>query len=100
MRISNRQIEKLLEAQLEGTHRPDTAKDPSQAARHDSLGLSRRAADIARAQELAAGAPGIREDKVARIREQIERGEYQVCPGELADRILTEARLGRVLRKL
>jgi len=42
----------------------------------------------------------VREDKVARLRERIERGEYEVSADELADKILSEARLGRILRKL
>ena len=99
MRISNGQIERLLGAHLKGARRTDPAKDTPQATRRNNVSLSRRAADIARAKELAAGVPEVREDKVARIREQIERGEYQVSPEKLADRILSEARLGRVLRK-
>ena len=100
MRISNGQLEKLLEVQLKGTQRNSKAKDAVRAARQDSVSLSRRAADLTRAKELAAAAPEVREDKVARIRERIQRGEYRVSPEKLADTILSEARLSRILRKL
>jgi len=100
MRISNGQVEKLLETQLKGTQRTSPAKGASGAVRHDSVSLSRRAADVTRAKELAAGAPEVREDKVARIRERLQRGEYRVSPEKLADKMLSEARLAGVLRKL
>ena len=100
MRISNGQVEKLLEMQIKGARasQPPSTADPP--VRSDSVSLSRRAADITRAKELAANAPEVRQDKVARIRELIERGEYEVAADRLADKILSDARLGRALRKL
>lgn len=100
MRISNGQVDKLLEIQLKGSRRASPPKDASGPARHDSVSLSRQAADITRAKELAASAPAVREDKVAPIREAIERGDYRVSPENLADKILSDARLARILRKL
>ena len=100
MRVSNGQIEKLLEIQLKGAQRTSRAKDGSSATPGDSVNLSRRAAEVARAKGLAASAPPVREDKVARLHERIERGEYKVSADDLADKILSEARLGRILRKL
>lgn len=100
MRISNGQVEKLLETQLKGAERASPAKDAGKAVRADSLSLSRRAAEIAHARELAGGAAPVREDKVARLRERIERGEYEVSAQELADKILAETRLARILRRL
>jgi len=100
MRISNGQVEKILKTQLKGAQRSSPAKDASRASRHDSVSLSRRASDVTRAKELAAAAAEVREDKVAQIRERIQRGEYRVSPEKLADTILSEARLARILRKL
>lgn len=100
MRISNGQVEKILETQLKGAQRSSPGKEASRASRRDSVSLSRQACDVTRAKELAAAAPDAREDKVAQIRERIERGKYRVSPEELADTILSEARLGRILRQL
>jgi len=100
MRISNGQIEKMLEVRLKGARRTSPAKDAPKTAGQDSVTLSRRAAEVTRAKELAAGTPEVREDKVAAIRERLERGEYRVSPEDLADKILSEARLAQLLRKL
>ena len=99
MRISNGQVEKILETQLKGTQRLASAKEGSRAGRADTVSLSRRASDITRAKELAAAAAEVRDDKVAPIRERIARGEYEVSAEKLADAILSDARLGRAFRK-
>jgi len=100
MRVSNGQVEKLLELQLKDPQRTSRAKGPAKATAQDSVSLSRRATDISRAKELAANSPAVRQDKVAGIRERIARGDYQVSAEQVADAIMAEARLGRILRKL
>jgi negative regulator of flagellin synthesis FlgM len=100
MRISNGQVEKLLELQLKGPRRASPANGPAQAPGQDRVSLSRRATDISRAKELAANTPEVRQDKVAAIRERIARGEYEASAEQLADAIMAEAKLGLILRKL
>jgi flagellar biosynthesis anti-sigma factor FlgM len=100
MRISNGQIEKMLEVQLKCAQRASAAKDVPKAAKRDRVTLSRWAAQVTRAKQLAAGAPEMREDTVAAIRDRPERGEYRVPAEALADKILSEARLAQLLREL
>jgi flagellar biosynthesis anti-sigma factor FlgM len=100
MRISNGQVEKLLELQLKGAESRSPARQAPRTARQDSVSLSRRAADVTRAKELAASAPEVREDQIAAIRERMARGDFEVSADKLADTILREARLERILRKL
>ena len=50
-----------------------------------------RAADQAKAKELAMKSPEIREDRVAALKSQIDAGTYKVDSGKIADGMVREA---------
>lgn len=60
--------------------------------------ISTRAKDMARAKEVASGAPDVREEKIAELKKRIANKEYNVKPEAIADRMVDEhmasARLG------
>ena len=58
------------------------------AAGRDRIDLSPVAASVQRLVEEARQLPEVRADKVAALREKIARGEYQVDPQQVAERML------------
>lgn len=57
----------------------------------DKVELSSRAKQVQAARKLASSFPEVREDEVARIRNQLETGTYQVDAGKIAAAMLKEA---------
>jgi negative regulator of flagellin synthesis FlgM len=74
----------------------DSANAPSTGAVNTEI--SARAKDMARAKEVASGAPDIREEKIAELKKRIANKEYNVKPEAIADKMVDEhmasARLG------
>jgi len=56
----------------------------------DKVELSPEARDIQRAREVAQGAPGVREDKVAAARRALQSGKLNLKGQELAEKMLKE----------
>lgn len=54
----------------------------------DRLTLSDRSLQVSDLQTSLGSQPAVRAELVQRLREQIARGEYQVAPHQLADRLL------------
>ena len=101
MKISNGQVEKILEAYLNRVNKPRQPDQPAPvSAPRDRITLSARAAKIEAARALYARLPEVREDKVGEITRQMEQGRYQASAGEIADAILMQARLARLGRRL
>lgn len=101
MRISNGQVEKILEAYLNRVNKTSQRDQPAPAAApRDQVTLSARAGRLEAARSLYAGLPEVREDKVAEITRQMEQGRYQPSAGEIADAILQQARLARLGKRL
>ncbi len=48
------------------------------------------AKDMAKAKEVASGAPDIREEKVAELKRRIAAGKYNVSPEAIADKMVDE----------
>lgn len=57
----------------------------------DTLEISDRSRELARARQAVEAAPEVREDKVAEIRKRIEDGTYSVSPHLLARKLLEAA---------
>lgn len=54
----------------------------------DRVELSAGSMDVQKAQEILQQTPSVRAEKVQALKEQIERGEYQVDPYKVADEML------------
>jgi negative regulator of flagellin synthesis FlgM len=61
----------------------DRVRSPS-----DSVEISDRSRELARARQAAEAAPDVRADKVAEIKKRIEDGTYSVSPHLLAQKLL------------
>lgn len=57
-------------------------------AASDQVSLSAEARALAQARKAVDGAPDVREDRIAAIKQQIENGTYNVSPEALAKSIL------------
>ena len=68
-----------------------------QVMEEDKVVLSREAKKIQEAKKLMDSIPDIREEKVAKIKAQIENGTYQVEEKKLAAKIVKESLLNELL---
>ncbi|WP_374712443.1 flagellar biosynthesis anti-sigma factor FlgM [Symbiobacterium terraclitae] len=92
MKIDRRDITGLSGAQRPGLARPGTrvqrSAESSGVQPPDQLSLSDRTVQVSELQPALAALPAVRADLVARLKEQIARGEYRVDPHRLAGRLL------------
>jgi len=101
VRISNGQVEKILEAYLNRVNKSTQKDQPAPvSAPRDQVTLSARAARVEAARALYARLPEVREEKVAEITRQMEQGRYQPSADEIADAILMQARLAHLGKRL
>ena len=70
---------------------------PKQVMEEDKVVLSQGAKKIQEAKKLMDSIPDIREEKVAKIKAQIENGTYQVEEKKLAAKIVKESLLNELL---
>lgn len=56
----------------------------------DQVQLSKDYQDLAQAQKAIAGVNQVRTDKVQQIKTQLESGNYQIKPGEIAGKMIDE----------
>ena len=54
----------------------------------DRVELSAGSQDVQKAQEILQQTPAVRAERVAALRQQIERGEYQIDSRQVADKML------------
>ena len=73
-----------------GARLPDAAP-AEETAKGDTVQLSDRSRLVARAQELASGAPEVREDKVNDLRDRISAGTYNVSGQTVASSMLRKS---------
>lgn len=62
--------------------------DAGAAVGADRVDLSASSLDMQKIKDILAETPAVRTEKVQSLKEQIERGEYEVDPHEVADRML------------
>ncbi|MBM3380984.1 MAG: flagellar biosynthesis anti-sigma factor FlgM [Betaproteobacteria bacterium] len=67
------------------------AAQPSAQQPAANVQISPRARELSLARQVVENTPDIREDKVAKFKAMIERGEYKPDAGKIADSILAEA---------
>jgi len=56
----------------------------------DRVELSKNYQDLAQTQKSIAGSDQVRTEKVQQIKNQLESGNYQIKPGEIAGKMLDE----------
>lgn len=67
------------------------AAAPASSAEADARPeISSKGREFAQAKEIASGAPNVREEKVAKLREMISAGKYKVDSKAVADRMVDE----------
>ena len=95
-RISQRQTDPAAVAGQAAARRAERAGNESQVkadpntvrASSDTVEISDRSRELARARQSVDAAPDVRADKVAEIRKRIEDGTYSVSPELLARKML------------
>jgi negative regulator of flagellin synthesis FlgM len=63
---------------------------PAQPLLTDSVEISERASELARAKQVVEAAPEVRADKMAALKKQIADGTYDVPAEALADKLLDD----------
>lgn len=95
-RISQRQTDPAEIAGQAAARRAERANNQAQAkadpqstrSSSDSLEISDRSRELARARQAVDAAPDVRADRVAEIKQRIEDGTYSVSPELLARKLL------------
>ena len=94
-RISQRQVDPAVTGQAaarrtERSSSESQAKTDPQSVRSssDTVEISDRSRELARARQAVDAAPDVRADKVAEIKKRIEDGTYTVSPHLLAQKLL------------
>jgi len=94
-RISQRQSDPAISGQAAARRAERTGNDSQVQANpqsvrssSDSVEISDRSRELARARQAVDAAPDVRADKVAEIRKRIEDGTYSVSPELLAQKLL------------
>ncbi len=70
---------------------------PKEIPKSDKVVLSPRAKEIQEAKKLLDSVPDIQEEKVARIKEQIENGTYKIDAKKIAQKMIKESLLNELL---
>lgn len=73
----------------------------SQAARSSAaeVNISPRAKEMALASRVVRETPDVREDKVERLRQMVQKGEYKIDAGQIADSMVREAMKDEISRR-
>lgn len=96
MKISNRQIEKVLQGytqqvQTKKDKQMSSVKDNTEVeAKNDSVAITLKSKELARAKELYAELPDVREEKIKEVRERLQKGN-QVSSEEIAEKIIYQS---------
>ncbi len=69
----------------------------SQAVKEDKVVLSPKAKEVQEATKLIKGLPDIREEKVAKLKEQVDQGTYRIDGKKIAFKMLKESILDELL---
>lgn len=91
MIVSNKAIERISQILhgREGKTRPEPTKAPA-ASQSDAVTISSQGREMQALQRRLAELPEVRTERVAALREAIERGEYRVSAEAIAERILQQ----------
>jgi negative regulator of flagellin synthesis FlgM len=97
VKISTEHIGRILESHFNKIQRANSDKPAAAAAKSDSATFSGRAEEIDLALQVIAGQPETRADRIAELRSQIANGTFRISSEEIAEKILAEARLAKLL---
>ena len=92
MRISNAQVQSVLEVHLNKVYGAQSKPRTSASNGPDSLELSAKAQEMQQVREALAGAPDVRNDVVADLKAKIDSGSYGMSSDDLAAAIFGSAR--------
>lgn len=96
MKISNRQIEKVLQSytqqvQTKKDKQMSSVKDNAEVeAKNDSTAITLKSKEFAKAKELYAKLPDVREAKIKDVQEKLQKGN-QVSSEEIAGKIIYQS---------
>ena len=78
---------KASKAESSGESQSTSSASSSDAAKPE---ISAKGRELAQAKEIASGAPDIREEKIAKLKEMVSSGKYKVDSHAIADRMVDE----------
>lgn len=93
MKINPFKVNKALEVYK--TQKSTQVKQIEKSNAKDNVTISEKAQAFQLAFKAAKESPDVRMDKVEELRAKIDKGEYKVDSGELADKIVEQALLSR-----
>ena len=76
--------------QNESSAGPDRQKDRSVSG-EDNVELSRAAGELKRTRKVLEEVPDVRQEKIERIKNQIENGTYEIKSDKIADKMVKES---------
>lgn len=97
MRINNDGINKMLNIYNRNQGNVDNTNKTGKSKKLDQLDISSNARDFQIAMEEVKKQPDVREEKVARIKRQIESGTYEIDAKKIADKMMQDANIFRKL---
>ncbi len=74
-----------------------TKQGPSQTVNEDKVVLSPKAKEVQEVTEVIKELPDIREEKVAKLKEQVDQGTYRIDGKKIAFKMLKESILDELL---
>lgn len=100
MKVTNvfQQI-KTEKTQVKRSESGSPTSSASKAPQGDRVELSAGSQEVQKAKEVLAQTPAVRADRVQELKQQIERGEYQVDPHKIADKMMASLLSETVLDK-
>ncbi len=99
MRITGSQIGPINPVQATKVKKVSETSAAEQLQSTDKIVLSAEMETVATAKAVIAKAPDVRQDKVDAYRQLIANGDYVISSDTIADKIISEGRLSKILQK-
>jgi negative regulator of flagellin synthesis FlgM len=99
MKITASQIGAINPAYLKEVKKTSQASATDATRPADSVSLSSDVAAIDAAREAIGALPDVRQEKIEALRREIQAGTYHVPAEKIAEKILKENQLSRIVRK-
>ena len=100
MRVTNNSNQPVQSGEASAARKTDKTQESSSAKKASATpvavegsartDISAKAREFAKAQEVAASAPDVREEKIAELKRRIQSGSYSVDPNAIADRMVND----------
>jgi len=92
----NSYVQQVQPKQTESQKNPGATPDTTGPV-EDNVDLSQAARELQNTQKLMESIPDVRQDKVDRLKNQIESGTYRVDAGKIADKMVKESLINELL---